>query len=100
MKKQKMANIEALRCLAMMMVVVLHYLGKGKLLGDLAQPNMGNVGIAAWLLESFCIVAVNVYMLISGYFLCMSHFKITRLIQSRRNDLKFLHSGLDRGINF
>ena len=76
-----MANIEALRCLAMMMVVVLHYLGKGKLLGDLAQPNMGNVGIAAWLLESFCIVAVNVYMLISGYFLCMSHFKITRLIQ-------------------
>ena len=60
MKKQKMANIEALRCLAMMMVVVLHYLGKGKLLGDLTQPNMGNVGIAAWLLESFCIVAVNV----------------------------------------
>ena len=32
MKKQKMPNIEALRCLAMMMVVVLHYLGKGKLL--------------------------------------------------------------------
>ena len=81
MKNQKMPNIEALRCLAMMMVVVLHYLDKGNLLGDLSQPNMGSVGIAAWVLESFCIVAVNVYMLISGYFLCMSHFKITRLLK-------------------
>lgn len=41
---------------------------------------MEPVGYAAWLLESFCIVAVNVYMLISGYFLCTSSFKLSRLI--------------------
>ena len=68
-RKTRMANLELLRCIAMMMVVVLHFLGKGNILGDLAAKDLGSVGLAAWLPESFCIVAVNVYMLISGYFL-------------------------------
>ena len=37
-KKERMANLEVLRCVAMMMVVVLHYLGKGGLLPDLTAP--------------------------------------------------------------
>jgi surface polysaccharide O-acyltransferase-like enzyme len=74
-------NLEELRCLAMMMVVVLHFLGKGNLLGDVTAPQMDAVGVAAWVLEAFCIVAVNVYMLISGYFLCESHFKLSRLLK-------------------
>lgn len=78
--KGRIANLELLRCIAMMMVVVLHFLGKGNLLPSLNSPNMGSEGYAAWLLESFCIVAVNVYMLISGYFLCTSSFKLSRLI--------------------
>lgn len=76
----RMANLELLRCIAMMMVVVLHYLGKGNLLTALDGADMGAAGYTAWLLESFCIVAVNVYMLISGYFLCTSSFKLSRLI--------------------
>lgn len=76
-----MANLELLRCGAMMMVVVLHYLGKGELLADLTGDRMGIGETLAWLLECFCIVAVNVYMLISGYFLCTSSFKISRLIR-------------------
>lgn len=79
-EKKRMANLELLRCVAMMMVVVLHYLGKGGLLPDLTAESIGGVGAAAWLLESFCIVAVNVYMLISGYFLCTSSFKLSRLL--------------------
>ena len=79
--KERMANLELLRCVAMMMVVVLHYLGKGGLLPDLTEETLGSVGTAAWLLESFCIVAVNVYMFISGYFLSMSSFKPSRLIR-------------------
>lgn len=75
----RMANLELLRCIAMMMVVVLHFLGKGNLLPALDGRSMDNWGYAAWLLESFCIVAVNVYMLISGYFLCTSSFKLSRL---------------------
>ena len=41
----------------------------------------GASGRLAWLLESFCIVAVNVYMLISGYFLSVSSFRPSRLVQ-------------------
>lgn len=80
-ENKRMANLELLRCLAMMMVIVLHYLGKGGLLAELKRGIMVDVGIAAWLLEAFCIVAVNLYMLISGYFLCTSSFKLSRLLQ-------------------
>lgn len=79
--QRRMANLELLRCVAMMMVIVLHYLGKGNLLADLTSDKLGAGHLAAWLLECFCIVAVNVYMLISGYFLCQSSFKPGRLIQ-------------------
>ena len=78
-KKERMANLEVLRCVAMMMVVVLHYLGKGGLLPDLTAP-LSVQDMAAWLLEAFCIVAVNVYMMISGYFLCEGSFKLSRLL--------------------
>lgn len=78
-KKERMANLEVLRCVAMLMVVVLHYLGKGGLLPDLTAP-LSAQDTVAWLLETFCIVAVNVYMMISGYFLCESSFKLSRLL--------------------
>jgi len=80
MSKKRMTNLELLRCLAMMMVVVLHYLGKGKLLPGLTGE-LGTTGTVAWFLESFAIVAVNVYMFISGYFLSTSRFKLSRLLQ-------------------
>lgn len=80
-EKKRMANLELLRCVAMMMVVVLHYLGKSQLLPELTGESLGAQGVAAWLLESFSVVAVNVYMFISGYFLCTSSFKLSRLLK-------------------
>lgn len=80
-EKKRMANLELLRCVAMMMVIVLHYQGKSAILASLTGESLGDVGTAAWLLEAFCIVAVNVYMLISGYFLCTTSFKLSRLLQ-------------------
>ena len=80
-ERKRMANLELLRCVAMMMVVVLHYLGKGGLLADLAGESLNVPELAAWLLEAFCIVAVNVYMFLSGYFLSGSSFRLSRLIQ-------------------
>ena len=77
----RQANLELLRCVAMMMVIVLHYLDKGSLLGNLEATSLHPAEVIAWLLESFCIVAVNVYMLISGYFLCTSSFKPSRLFK-------------------
>lgn len=79
--KERLKNLEELRCVAMLMVIVLHYLGKGNLLGDVTAPAMDATGIAAWIVEAFCIVAVNVYMLISGYFLCNSGFRLDRFVK-------------------
>ena len=80
-KKQRSVGLDVLRCIAMMMVVVLHFLGKGDLLPDMMKAESWSLlGVAEWTIEAICIVAVNVYMLISGYFLCESHFKLSRLI--------------------
>lgn len=78
---ERQRNLDELRVLAMMMVVVLHFLGKGNLLGDVTADHMDSVGIAAWVLEAFSIVAVNCYMLLSGYFLCGTEFRFSRLFK-------------------
>lgn len=91
-QNKRMANLELLRCVAMMMVVVLHFLGKGGLLPQLQFWGKGHLvpgpfgvmepcGVAAWVLETLSIAAVNVYMFISGYFLSASAFKLSRLIR-------------------
>ncbi len=74
------ANMELLRMLSMMMVTMLHALTKSDLL-----PFMGNAisanGWIAWVLEALSVASVNVFMLISGYFLVFSKFKIRRLVE-------------------
>lgn len=78
-KTMRMASIELLRSIAMLMVITLHYLDKGGILTSLSQTQSAG-GYSAWILKSFCIVAVNTYVLISGYFLVESGFKLRRLI--------------------
>ena len=77
---KRLNNFEALRILAMFMVIVLHYLYKGKLLTS-AAADFNSTSYVAWLVEAFAIVAVNVYVLITGYFMCESSMKPKRLIQ-------------------
>ncbi len=77
---KRLNNFEALRILAMFMVIILHYLDKGRLLTSTAAE-FTSVSYAAWLTESFAIVAVNVYVLITGYFMCESSMKVSRLLQ-------------------
>lgn len=77
---KRLNNFEALRILAMFMVVVLHYLSKGNLLTPITEPFTA-VSYLGWLIEAFAIVAVNVYVLITGYFMCESRMKLGRLLQ-------------------
>lgn len=75
----RMANYELLRIIAMLMVITLHYLNHtGSLL--VAGEAAGGRQIAGALIEAFCIVAVNVYVLISGYFLIEAGFKVKRIL--------------------
>lgn len=74
-------SLDLLRCIAMIMVVILHFLDKGGLLKDFSDGSSFTVqDVTAWILEALCIVAVNLYMLLSGYLLCESRFKVSNLI--------------------
>ena len=78
--KKRNANIELLRILSMLMVTTLHALGKSGLLISLGGDVPLN-GWIAWIMEVLSICAVNVYMLITGYFLINSKFSVRRLIE-------------------
>ncbi len=76
-ERKRMANYELLRIVAMVMVVILHFLSRSDNLIALDMP-LDSVRVLGTLLESFCLVAVNTYLFISGYFSVKSTFKISR----------------------
>ena len=65
MKDDRNYGVDALRILAMLMVVVTHILGVGGIL-DACEPLSARYA-AAWFLEAACYCTVNCYALISGY---------------------------------
>ena len=77
---RRIASYELLRIIAMFMVIVLHYVSQTQ---SLAVPGteLTPTRMMGGLLESFCIVAVNVYVLISGYFLTEAQYKVARLVR-------------------
>lgn len=66
-RRKREANFELLRIIAMLMIITLHYLDKGNLLPKWSD-DFGSRGYFYWGIEAICIVSVNVYILISGYF--------------------------------
>ena len=74
------ANFELLRILAMFMVIVLHYLAHGGLLPEASVP-LNRDTITGAVIESLCIAAVNVWVLISGYFLSRTGVSLKRLFK-------------------
>lgn len=71
-------NIDILRIVAMFAVVVLYFFGVGRLLSNL-KPLSANWWLGN-LIEYTAFPAVNCYVLISGYFLCTSKFRIKKLV--------------------
>ncbi|SEP96988.1 acyltransferase [Butyrivibrio sp. TB] len=78
--RKRDANFEILRVIAILMVLTLHYLSHTDLLLKTGEKAT-NLQLVGQFIESFCIVAVNVWVLISGYFLSKSDFKLTRILQ-------------------
>ena len=79
--RKRQANFELLRIVAMLMIISLHYLVKGWVATPFPFVVKDDpVGVLAWLIEAFCIVAVNCYVLISGYFLVESAWKPGRVV--------------------
>ncbi len=76
-KTERNANIEFLRILSMLMIMTMHCLAQTGALYDLEGP----VSCYYWWLEALCVPAVNVFVLISGYFLVESQFKVQNLFR-------------------
>lgn len=75
----KLASFEVLRVLAMIMIVTAHYMEKGGLLHSLIQDKSAS-NFLFWILENMCVVSVNIYVLISGYFLVDKRFKLSKAV--------------------
>ena len=78
-EKTRQGNMELLRIIAMLMVVILHYLGKGQAVTSMTEDT-GILNLCLWFFEAMCIVTINLYILISGYFLVDAKWKISRLV--------------------
>lgn len=69
MPQERNSNIELLRILCMLMVVVLHFNNNGANTGIVNMPEVLTTRLSwGFLVESFCIVAVNCFVLVSGFF--------------------------------
>lgn len=75
---RRQANFEILRVVAMAMIVSMHFMLKGGIAIPMSDDG-STVNHLAWLIESFCIVAANCYVLISGYFMAETEWKLKKL---------------------
>ena len=77
-RQEKLLNIELLRIVSMIMIITLHLLIHGQILNNLIVFSVQ--WYLCWILEGICFIAVNCYILISGYFLCEKGFKAMKLV--------------------
>lgn len=80
MKKQRQSNLELLRIISMLMIVSMHLVNHGGLI-DLAQAGTLSYYFV-WTLFGVSFISINLYLLISGYFLVdtkFSSWKLARL---------------------
>lgn len=79
MNNKRNTNLDLLRIISMMMVVLGHFFTHGGVINGALVPWTDN-----WLLGNViytgCLVAVDCFVLLSGYFQCTSKFKLKRLV--------------------
>ncbi len=77
--KKREPNFELLRVIAMLMIITLHYNSHSDALLQLGVPASA-VNIFANIMESVVITGLNVYVLLSGYFLSKGKVKLSRIV--------------------
>lgn len=75
---KRKANIELLRLIAMMMVVTIHYIGRVHILENVQMFSGDYFLFNFW--NSVVVMAVNLFVIISGYFLIESRIRVQKLI--------------------
>ena len=77
--KSRMIGLDILRILSMVLITLRHFIGYAELTKIL--PFLSLNGFAVQILDIFCGSAVNIFVLISGYFLIGSTFKWSRAMK-------------------
>lgn len=70
-------GLDILKIIAMIMIVFLHVLSKGRFISDIYNIELYRI---AYIFEILFIIAVNCYVLITGYFQIDAKFKIKKVI--------------------
>ncbi len=81
---ERKTNLDILRIIAMIAIVTLHYLGVGGAYYNIDDADLTKITfnfVSASTIEAMAIVGVNCFVLISGYFLCESKFKWSKVIK-------------------
>ena len=78
MKKERCSGIDLLRIISMFFVVMLHVIGHGGILDNVAMFSVNYQLL--WLLEILAYCSVNCYALISGYVGVFSKYKYSNII--------------------
>jgi len=80
-KNERLINIELLRVLAMFLIIIGHVLGDdhGNVLSRLEPKSLS--WCVLWGIETISVIATNIYILISGFFLSGSEFRPKRILK-------------------
>lgn len=79
MSKRNIA-LDLLRIIAMLMIVFLHSNSHGGLF-DAPKGGFDGYTVLSYVTEVLCIGSVNIFVLISGYFLCEQTFRVSRVVK-------------------
>lgn len=77
--KKRDINIEILRILCMFMIVIWHYNTHGGVLYNTELLSLNYT--LSWLIQAFCAVSINCFVLITGYYLVVSKFKFEKIFR-------------------
>lgn len=75
--KMRNSNFELMRIVSMFFIVIYHIIIHGKLL----ENSHGTTHFVLYIILATCIVHVNSFILVTGYFQCKSKLKFTKVIQ-------------------
>ena len=81
MENNRNSSLDLLRIVCMVMVVCIHTLGWGGLVENALVPGTYNWYLGNYM-HTLSLQAVNCFVLISGYFLCTSKFKLSKLVST------------------
>lgn len=76
--KSRKSNIELLRIFSMLLIITLHF--TGHCIDVTYFEVFSPLWFIGWLIRGIGYISVNCYVLVSGYFLCKSEFKIKKLL--------------------